>query len=123
MKHLITGAAIFVMVLSLANCKSKKIATTTEPAAVFTPASQQMAIAEKRWPGTNVLEVQEGQTIFTTKCTRCHQPVEITSLTEKKWLHEIDDMSPKADLTPEEKLKLTKHILSYREAYATASAK
>jgi hypothetical protein len=31
-------------------------------------------------------------------------------------MHEIDDMSPKAKLTPEEKLKLTKYLLAYREA-------
>ncbi len=120
MKKIITGAAICVMVIVLANCKSKKTTTTSEPAAVFTPAPQQMAVAEKKWPGTNVLEVQEGQTIYYTKCTRCHKAVEITSMDEKKWLHYIDKMAPKADLTDAEKLKLTKHILSYREAYASA---
>ena len=75
-----------------------------------------MAAAEKRWPGTTVTEVQEGQHIFTGKCTQCHKPFDIPGFSEKKWLHEIDDMSPKAELTADEKMKLTKHILSFRDA-------
>jgi hypothetical protein len=42
--------------------------------------------------------------------------MKIVPRSEKSWLHEIDDMSPKAELTAEEKLKLTKYILSFREA-------
>jgi hypothetical protein len=118
MRYLIMSAAACALLISFSNCKSKKSASTSTTT-IFSPAPQQMVVAEKCWPGTNVLEVQEGQTIFVTKCTRCHQPVEITSLTEKKWLHEIDDMSPKAKLSPEEKLKLSKYILSLAIAKRT----
>lgn len=74
-----------------------------------------MSIANKRWPNTQAIELADGETIFKTKCTKCHIAYEIGGFSEKKWLHEIDDMSPKARLTPDEKLRLTKHILSYRD--------
>lgn len=74
-----------------------------------------MEIANGRWAGTSLEELGEGKNIYTGKCTKCHSNYPIEEFSEKKWLHEIDDMSPKAKLTSEEKLKLTKYILSYRE--------
>jgi cytochrome c5 len=110
--------------LAFAYCKSTKTASSSSnPPAAFAPAEKQMQVAQNRWPNTTAEELKQGHTIFTTKCTECHKNYEITGFSEKKWLHEIDDMSPKAKLSPEEKLQLTKHILSYREAYTVAKAK
>jgi len=117
--------AIAVTLMLLAYCNtSKKTGSTpgNTPEVVYVPSAKQMEVVEKRWPASTAEEVKEGQTIFVTKCTKCHAPYEITGFSEKKWLHEIDDMSPKAKLTPEEKLRLTKHILSYREANTVAKA-
>ncbi|MBX3164421.1 MAG: hypothetical protein KF900_08070 [Bacteroidetes bacterium] len=76
-----------------------------------------LEIANNRWANTTLEELAEGKAIFTdkAKCTRCHKAYPIEEFSEKKWLHEIDDMSPKAKLTADEKLKLTKYVLSYRE--------
>lgn len=111
---------IALLALSLAYCKSKQKAVEAAPVATTTPDGKtagelQMEIATTRWPGTITDELKEGQTIYTTKCNRCHKVFDISEFSEKKWLHEIDDMSPKAKLSAEEKLKLTKYILSYRE--------
>lgn len=117
-KYLAAG----LLLISLAYCKSTKTSSST-PAVAFLPEEKQMTIARQRWAETSEEEVKQGQNIFVTKCTECHKAYEITRFSEKKWLHEIDDMSPKAKLTADEKLKLTKHILSYREAYTVAKAK
>src|SRR5690242_7294465 len=102
-------------------CKStKNTSSSSTPAAAFIPEEKQVQVAQNRWPGTNAEDLKRGQSIYSTKCTECHKNFEITRFSEKKWLHEIDDMSPKAKLTPDEKLALTKHILSYREAYTMA---
>lgn len=121
MKHLkMAGAA--VLLISLTYCKSKQKAAEPTPAPSTPPVTAsrsageiQMEIAQTRWPGTVATELSEGQVIYTTRCTKCHKAYDISEFGEKKWLHEIDDMSPKAKLNPEEKLKLTKYILSYRE--------
>ena len=96
-------------------CKSTKTVAEVKPA-VMVVDEKQMAVVQTRWPNTGKDDVILGHTIYTTKCNKCHENQVITDLTEKKWLHEIDDMSPKANLSPDEKLKLTKYILSYREA-------
>lgn len=120
----ISFSFIALGLIFLAYCKSSKTTSSTPVTnMVFTPGEKQMQVAQTRWPGVTIEEVTEGRTIFVTKCTKCHEAYEITGFSEKKWLHEIDDMSPKANLTAEEKLKLTKHILSYREANVIPKAK
>jgi cytochrome c5 len=112
---------ITVAIFGLTYCKSKKTTiteTTTDKTPVVgakTLAELQLEIVQSRWPNTLAEELSTGQTIYTTKCTECHKAHTIEKFNEKKWLHEIDDMSPKANLTADEKLKLTKYILSYRD--------
>ena len=101
--------------VTLLCCKTKK-ETNAVSAVPFSPGEAQVNAAGKRWPGTAATELQEGQQIFSTRCTQCHQAFDIPGFSEKKWLHEIDEMAPKAKLTEAEKLKLTKHILSFRDA-------
>jgi mono/diheme cytochrome c family protein len=109
---IIIGAAFL-----LAFCHTKKKAVESPAPAVVTVAPKSaLEIAQKRWPNTNSDELAQGKTIYETKCTKCHGEKKIVTRSEKSWLHEIDDMSPKAHLTPEEKEKLTRYILSYREA-------
>jgi hypothetical protein len=120
MKKIIYVTTSFALVF-LAYCKTSQKATPVQ-ATIFIPSQKQLDVVEKRWPNSSGEEVKEGQKIFVTKCTECHKAYEITGFTEKKWLREIDHMAPKAKLTEEEKLKLTKHILSYREAYTVVKA-
>jgi mono/diheme cytochrome c family protein len=111
--------------LVLVHCKSTKPVAISKPApapavVISTPGSDatiptQLQAAEKRWPGTSEMDLDQGQVIFTTKCIRCHKAFAIEGFSEAKWLHEIDDMSPKAHLTEDEKQKLTKYILSYHD--------
>jgi hypothetical protein len=108
--------------LLLAHCKTSQKSASVHNETAFTPSQKQLDVVEKRWPNSSVEDLKEGQKIFVTKCTECHMAYEITGFSEKKWLREIDHMAPKAKLTQEEKLKLTKHILSYREANSVAKA-
>ncbi len=102
--------------LTLAYCKSTKTGQKATPPA-FEVSDKQLSLAQTRWPGTTPDEIKSGQNIFVTRCTECHAAFEITKFGEKKWVHEIGEMSPKAKLTADEKLLLTKYILSYREAF------
>ena len=109
-------------VLAFAQCKSKKSTASAASPAAFEPSEQQLTAAQNRWNGTEAGELKAGQHIFVTRCNQCHEAFEITRFTEKKWLHEIDEMAPKANLTQEEKLKLTKHILSYLDSKMAVKA-
>jgi hypothetical protein len=78
-------------------------------------SSQQTEIAKRRWAGSDASKLKKGKAIFTTQCTECHKAFVIEKFSEKKWNHEIDDMSPKAKLSDEEKQDLTYFVLSYLE--------
>lgn len=117
--YILAGAVLSILLLTY--CKSKQTVVAATPAATLAPVASdanlttQLQVANKRWPGTIEAELDEGKTIYSTKCTQCHKAYTIEGFGERKWLHEIDDMSPKAKLTDTEKQKLTKYILSYRE--------
>jgi len=110
--------ALLIIPFLLLYCKTVK---NQAPAPVVNAetkveAKAPLEIAQKRWSGTTAEDLNAGKSIYQNECTRCHKPVPITSLSEAKWQHEIDKMSPKAKLTDDQKNKLTRFILSYREA-------
>ena len=113
MNKFISGAFI-AAALALSFCKTKKAVTVVAE----DQFGRQLVTASERWPGVTEAELRDGHTIYTTRCTRCHGNFEITGFSEEKWLRKIDEMAPKAKLTAEEKEKLTRHILSYRQTYA-----
>jgi hypothetical protein len=115
MRHLLL---VLIPVIFLTFCKTQS--AVTAPPAPYSPDSQQLAVAQQRWPGTTETELRDGNTIYTTKCTRCHKNYKPEKFSEKKWLHELDDMAPKAKLTDLEKQSLTRYLLTSRQV---ASAK
>lgn len=98
---LFAGASTFYM------CSTAKVASTT-------PGNAELAIAQKTWPSATLQSLEEGRVIYTTKCNTCHGLMKIVGRSEASWKHEIDDMSPKAKLTAQEKELLTQYILSTR---------
>ncbi len=109
---------ILASALILMQCKTSKSNT---PEAAYAPSEKELSLAQKNWPNTTAEELKEGNSIYKNQCRECHKNFTITKFSEKKWKHEIDDMSPKAKLTEDQKLKLTKFILSFREANAPAA--
>lgn len=113
-------AALLGLAFTLTFCKQKKAAASSEiPAEKL---QKLMVVADKRWPGSNAAELEEGSKIYRTRCSTCHGNFEITKFSEKKWFHEIDEMAPKARLNPTEKEQLTRYIISYREAFVEAGS-
>jgi cytochrome c5 len=97
------GAGIFF----LAECKAGKNASKKNPGL--------LKVAQKRWPSITQHDLDSGQVIFTTKCTKCHPAKGIPDRTEAQWQTSIDHMAPKAKLTPEQKEILTHYIFAARE--------
>ena len=119
---------LFILILSslLFYCKTKK--KTGAPAGNSNTKTEsrsgapksELEIAQKRWAGTTSADLSEGKNIFETKCTRCHGAKNILTRSEENWKASIAKMAPRAKLTEEEKDKLTRYILSYREAHTSA---
>lgn len=108
---------VIISLTTLVYCKSTKIISVE-----YSPSVKQLEIANVKWVNTLPLELKQGQNIFSTNCIECHKSKTIVNYNEKKWIRIIDVMSEKSNLSAEEKLKLTKYILSYREEKTTVNS-
>lgn len=117
MKKIILATAVLSIIVFTA-CKTTSYATTMKS---YEITQQQVDIAKKRWSESDVEKLKKGKSIFTGECTDCHKAFVIEKFSEKKWNHEIDDMSPKAKLTEEQKQNLTYFVLSYLEMKQAAA--
>lgn len=98
---------------------SKKSSTPTAAAPTIVPGDAQLTAIKAKFPDATAEQLKEGYAIYTGACTNCHGQKNIFKRSEASWMHEIDDMSPKANLTSVQKDALTKYILSMKAAQAT----
>ncbi len=98
---------------------SKKSSTPTAAAPSLVPGDAQLTAIKAKFPDATAEQLKEGYAIYTGACTNCHGQKNIFKRSEASWMHEIDDMSPKANLTSVQKDALTKYILSMKAAQAT----
>ena len=113
MKKIIIAISV---ILYLAHCTASK-----KMSEKLLPTEKEMVIAQKTNPAITLTDLRAGHFIYFNQCTECHKALNIPKFSEKKWRHEIDDMSPKAKLTEEQKATLSNYILSFREANAVVA--
>jgi mono/diheme cytochrome c family protein len=93
---------------------SKKSSTPSAAAPSIIPGDAQLTAIKAKYPDATAEQLKQGHSIYIGACTNCHGQKNIFKRSEASWLHEIDDMSPKAKLTAEEKDALTKYILAMK---------
>ncbi len=104
---------VSLAILSLTACgTSKKSSVVTAPDII--PGDAQLKAIKAKFPDATKQQLLDGHAIYIGACTNCHGQKNIFKRSEASWLHEIDDMSPKANLTAIEKDALTKYILSMK---------
>jgi cytochrome c5 len=114
-------AIIALTALIISACGSSK-KSSSSPAPSIIPGEAQLTAIKAKYPDATAAQLTEGHSIYTGACTNCHGQKNIFKRSEASWLHEIDDMSPKAKLTAAQKDALTKYILSMK-ATQVADAK
>ncbi|MCC6599490.1 MAG: cytochrome c, partial [Crocinitomicaceae bacterium] len=70
------------------------------------------------WPESTAQSLEDGYTIYTSRCSKCHDLKDIPSMSEQDWIKSIASMAPKARLSEAEKITLEHYILATREAAA-----
>ena len=104
---------IALATIMLAACSTSK--KSSAPAAVsIVPGEAQLTAIKAKYPDATAQQLTEGHSIFIGACTNCHGQYNIYKRSEASWLHEIDDMSPKAHLTATQKDALTKYVLAMK---------
>lgn len=106
---------IKIITLSLATLILVSCGTSKKtPAPSITPGEAQLTAIKVKFPEVTAQILSEGHSIYTGACTNCHGQKNIFKRSEASWMHEIDDMSPKANLTAAQKDALTKYILAMK---------
>jgi mono/diheme cytochrome c family protein len=116
-------SSVALTALIIVACNSSKKTTTSTTSSVATtstltpniiPGDAELIAIKVKYPETTLTQLTEGHSIYTGACTNCHGQKNIFKRSEASWLHEIDDMSPKAKLTDDQKNALTKYILAMK---------
>jgi mono/diheme cytochrome c family protein len=113
MIKLITFTLAALIIVSCATTKKTPMATSTTTPSII-PGEVQLTAIKAKFPDATAQTLSEGYSIYTGACTNCHGQKNIFKRSEASWMHEIDDMSPKAKLTPAQKDALTKYILAMK---------
>lgn len=111
MKKVILLVALVAGVSTLYQCSSSK-----KTAATPKPEASELSFAQKRWPDITQASLDEGQTIYNTRCNKCHRLKKIENFSEAEWEKEIIKMSPKAKLTDAERESMRRYILAAHDA-------
>lgn len=90
--------------------------TKTETKTTETPGgaaeNKDLAYAQNRWPGTTADMLKNGESLYYTKCNRCHGLNEPTDFSEQRWNHVMDEMAPKANLTDAQRDEVFKYLIA-----------
>jgi mono/diheme cytochrome c family protein len=106
-------ASLLFITVAFNSCNTAK-KTTTPALASIVPGEAQLTAIKAKYPDVTAEQLSEGHSIFIGACTNCHGQYNIYKRSEASWLHEIDDMSPKAKLTDSQKDALTKYVLAMK---------
>ena len=71
--------------------------------------------AATKYPGITSEQLVEGQKLYAANCAKCHTLYAPSKFGEKRWNHEIDEMSGKeyANIDAKTKESITKYILTF----------
>lgn len=111
MKRSIFLASVAVVVLLA--CKPKKEVAKTAPAG---PTDKQLTAAKTKFPDVTMEQLQKGQNIFNTSCTRCHAAKDVTPYSDTELSGILDKMAEKAELNANEKDAVLRYAVAVRLA-------
>ncbi len=71
--------------------------------------------AATKYPGITTEQLAEGQKLYAANCAKCHTLFAPGKFGEKRWIHEIDEMSGKdyANIDAKTKESISKYILTF----------
>jgi len=84
-------------------------------AKIISISQADVARAATKYPGITSEQLVEGQKLYAANCAKCHTLYAPGKFGEKRWNHEIDEMSGKeyANIDAKTKESITKYILTF----------
>ena len=93
---------VFIVTAMLA-CRSAKLMPLTQ---------SDVERANKRFPGTTMQYLQDGQDLFKANCAKCHPLKNPAKHTERKWKRVLPRMTRRAGVDSLEKEKITRYLIT-----------
>ena len=79
---------------------------------VLMPTQADADRATTKFPGTTLAELNEGKTLYTDNCGKCHGLKKPTSLNEEGWRKIVPPMAKKAKINAEQEDKILKYVVT-----------
>lgn len=64
--------------------------------------SADVAVAQKHRAGVTLDDLEQGRSLYLSRCGACHQLIDPKSVAPSKWPHEVQEMQQRAKLTSEQ---------------------
>jgi cytochrome c5 len=94
----------FLLILSLSLIV---FACTSKVAPTASTNNKNVAVSEE-----TKAAITAGHTIYTTKCSKCHDAKDVTAFDKKSWEGILEDMIPKAKLNETEAKNVTAYVMA-----------
>ena len=86
------------------------------------PTPADALLAETRWPGTTVADLEQGQRKYAEHCTGCHELYRPEAFPAAKWEGFVAEMTDKAKLQPNDVRDIVRYLTVTAQASAPRSA-
>lgn len=96
--------ALAILLVGLAACGSRVIPVPTDADA---------ARASALWPGTTTASLARGRTLLLSHCGSCHLPPSPLDHAAAEWPHEVDEMSERSGLTPDDATLVERYLAAF----------
>jgi mono/diheme cytochrome c family protein len=83
--------------------------------ASLTPAAPTEADARRaatQWPGVTIAQLQEGRSLYLSRCSGCHQPLDPSQIRPDDWPHKVAEMRDRAHLKPDEESLIVRYLMT-----------
>jgi mono/diheme cytochrome c family protein len=77
---------------------------------VASPVAADARWAEQRWPGTTVVDLEQGRGVFVSRCSNCHSLPDPTQKSADEWPSAVDEMAARARLSDEDKARVARYL-------------
>lgn len=98
-----TRLFVFIaIVVAVASCGKKTVKT-----GLYIPTAE-----TAKAHNADLATLKQGRDIFTANCEKCHRLYMPKEFSESQWVHILDEMQPKAQITDAEKSKVLMFLLA-----------
>jgi cytochrome c5 len=84
-------------------------------APIIEPDAKDARWAATRWPGTSLDDLKGGRRLFVARCASCHELPVPNVKTPDEWASVIDEMAPRAHLTPGDRDQVLRYLSAASE--------